>query len=482
MPRPRSRSSVPMGPKKPRAVASQQANPTSAPSRTAMWQPTGWCAKAMSHSLAQRELNVRPTQATTVCFSGGRARRTSTPSTARRAGRSYSRTRRSPTRAFWLGRVGRDVIALKSASRTGACEDAGRMIEDLGDEAPTAAGARTRAPRRVLGALLIGTVVGSTLAIPILAVGDLFTVPPAATPGPVVTSSATALPSVPASSPRALRSPEPLPSPGAPAFVLGYETYSDIPIPRGPELLVTSDGQVISAPSNSPTLTARRLSPSGVESLTRTVLETGLFTETRSLGRLPGAAPPTDRGYEAIAITIRAGDREVRVSTFATQPDDDRYRWEPGREELLALAARLRDLSWLTPGAWRDPVARPYAATVHRLYIEAQRDVSPPGITVPVDEVWPFVTAPERFGEAVATDQIGASGPLLARCAVLTAGDARAIGGPLAAVGGRAYQADLRVTGAVVRWPSGNGTILLQLEPLLPHVPPTCAGVRRLTF
>ena len=69
-----------------------------APSRVAMWQPTGWCANAITHSLVQPGPNVAPTQALTTCCSGGTARRISTPGISRRAGRSYNFTRRSVTR------------------------------------------------------------------------------------------------------------------------------------------------------------------------------------------------------------------------------------------------------------------------------------------------------------------------------------------------------------------------------------------------
>lgn len=281
-------------------------------------------------------------------------------------------------------------------------------------------------------------------------------------------------------SPRVLRSPQPLPSASPPSFVLSYERSSDIPVTRGPELLVTSDGQAIAAPNFGTQLTARRLAQAGIDALRSAALETGLFTESRSIGRKlrPDASPELGRGYEAVVITVRVGGRDVRVSTFARDSQDYRYQWDPGREELLALADRLADLRWLPASAWLDPTTRPYAATFHRLYIETLRNVASPGVTVSVDDLWPFTTAPEGFGETVTLDP--ASTPdLVARCAVLTAEDARLLG---VSIVGAGYAPDIRGVGGTFRWPAGSGEILLQLEPLLPHVPPTCTGVSRLVF
>lgn len=294
------------------------------------------------------------------------------------------------------------------------------------------------------------------------------------------TATRTAIPSGPVRSARLLRSPQPLPSASPPSLVLSYERYSDIPVARGPEVLVTSDGQMISADNFTRALMARRLTAAGIDSLRKAVLDTGLFTESRSLGRraLPGASPNLNRGYEALEITFQVGDRAVRVSTFARDPDDGLYRWDPGREELLALAARLTDLSWLPASAWLDPTPRPYAATFHRLYIEMARNVLGSVVSISVEDLWPFVTAPESFGELVALDPASAPNRS-ARCAVLTADDARSLGESIV---GPSYHPDVRGSGGTFRWPAGNGEVLLQIEPLLPHVPPTCAGVRRLVF
>jgi hypothetical protein len=110
---------------------------------------------------------------------------------------------------------------------------------------------------------------------------------------------------------RPLRSSQPLPGPTLPTFVLSYERFSDIPTITGPELLVTSNGEAIAAPNWGKALSVRRLTPAGVDVLRKAVLDTGLFTNSRSIGRKlrPGVtAAPGGRGYEALSVAIRIGD------------------------------------------------------------------------------------------------------------------------------------------------------------------------------
>jgi hypothetical protein len=308
-----------------------------------------------------------------------------------------------------------------------------------------------------------------------------------APPSPSTTPAATASPTpptpTPTRSPRVLRSPEPLPAASLVAVVLSYERSTDLPSAGGPELLVTSDGQVISAPNFGRQLMARRLAPAGVVALRNAALETGLFDGLHTIGRkvLPGASPNLNRGFESLSIAVRADGRDVRVGTFARDHEDDLYEWDPGREEFLALAARLADLSWLPASAWLDSTPRPYAATFHRLYIETMRNVAPPGVTVLIDDLWPFTTSPDSLGEPVAVDTTNAP-TLAARCVVVTADDARSFAAEVIARMDPHYQPNIRGVGGTFRWLAGNGEILVQLEPLLPHVAPTCAGVRRLVF
>jgi hypothetical protein len=261
--------------------------------------------------------------------------------------------------------------------------------------------------------------------------------------------------------------------------VLSYERFTDIPTLRGPELLLTSDAQLLTAASWGSDLGARRLSPQGIDLVRRAVLDTGLFTATRSIGRRPrpGASPNLNRGFESLFITIRVDGQNVAVSTFACDPEDALYVWEAGREEFLELAARLSDLSWLPTSAWADSTPRPYDAVFHRLYIETLRSAAQPSLPA-VESFWPFATPPEGFGANVPLDSAWPS-TLTARCAILAADDARALGEPIARWAGMSYSRSVRVTSGSFQWAAGNGAVYLQLEPLLPHVVPTCDGVRR---
>lgn len=303
-----------------------------------------------------------------------------------------------------------------------------------------------------------------------------------ATPGATsaaTTPSVSAATSRPSTSPQ-LRTPRPLPAQTPPELVLSYERFSDIPTLRGPELLLTSDAQLLTAPNGGNELDARRLSPQGIDLMRRAVLDTGIFTATRSIERQlrPGASPNVNRGYEAVRITVRVDGQNVAVSTFARDHEDALYVWEVGREELFVLAARLSDLSWLPTSAWADSTPRPYDAVFHRLYIETLRSAAQPALPATVESFWPFATPPEGFGANVPPESAWPS-TLTAHCAILAADDARALGEPIARWAGMSYSRNTRVTSGSFRWAAGNGEVYLQLEPLLPHVMPTCDGVRR---
>lgn len=292
------------------------------------------------------------------------------------------------------------------------------------------------------------------------------------------TPSVSAATSRPSTSPQ-LRTPRPLPAPTPPELVLSYERFSDIPTLRGPELLLTSDAQLLT-PNGGNELDARRLSPQGIDRVRRAVLDTGLFTATRSVERRlrPGASPNVNRGFEWLRITVRVDGQDVAVSTFARDHEDALYVWDAGREELLVLAARLSDLSWLPTSAWADSTPRPYDAVFHRLYIETLRSAAQPALPATVESFWPFATPTEGFGVTVPPDSAWPS-TLTARCTILAADDARALGEPIARWAGTSYSRNMRVTSGSFQWAAGNGEIYLQLEPLLPHVMPTCDGVRR---
>lgn len=231
--------------------------------------------------------------------------------------------------------------------------------------------------------------------------------------------------------------------------------------------------------------------PAGVELLVRSVLDTGLFTRSRSIQRhlLPGASPNLNRGFEWLSIRVKNGDQDITVSTFARDAEDGLYTWDAGRERLLALADRLADLSWLPAGAWFAPSLSPYVAVYHRLYVETAPNLTscsgPPATNCfdplapnPVTAVWPFTVDPGQLGVAVPTDP-NLPPTFGARCAILTADDARILGEAIARTNGTTYHPELRVTSSKYRWPAGSGDVYLQLEPLLPIAAPTCAGVSR---
>src|SRR3954454_5241494 len=98
IPHPRAPASTPVGPKKLEHVASWQAKPSRLFPWIATKQETGLRANATSASLAHASLNVLRTQSSTLCFSGGKARRTETPAADTRlkasceADKSYSFT------------------------------------------------------------------------------------------------------------------------------------------------------------------------------------------------------------------------------------------------------------------------------------------------------------------------------------------------------------------------------------------------------
>ena len=155
---------------------------------------------------------------------------------------------------------------------------------------------------------------------------------------------------------------------------------------------------------------------------------------------------------------MRDGDRNVGLSTFAHDDEEALYAANPEREELLTLADRLSDLSWLPASAWADQTTRPYVATFHRLYIQTAPNLTDCGgrpgtncldplIAIHVDEVWPFTVDPGQFGIAVPTDPNWPS-TYGARCAILTADDARALGEGIARTNGDSG-AGLPVSGRV---------------------------------
>jgi hypothetical protein len=224
----------------------------------------------------------------------------------------------------------------------------------------------------------------------------------------------------------------------------------------------------------------RRLSASGVDTLIKLATDTGLFTQSRNLGRtqLPGRTPGLGHGGGASIVTLSNAAGVVRVSAQFHVPDDDAFRSDPGRDDLLALADKLNDLSWLPAAAWVDPAAEPYIAAFYRLFIVLHSNVQNQMVVVPIGSLWPFTSPPESFGDLM-PQAVPDPRTTPMRCAVLTATDARLVGEALMRAGPGRYDGDERQFVAELTWPAGNGYFTFAIEPVLPHEPATCTAPGR---
>jgi len=246
-------------------------------------------------------------------------------------------------------------------------------------------------------------------------------------------------------------------------------------------LLLTSDGRAIWLTNNDSKFAQRRLTTAGVATLMKLVTDSGLFTQSRNLGRtlLPGKTPsPFGHGGGASSVTLRSGPNEVQVSALFHFPDDDLFRSDPGRDELLALADKLNDLSWLSASAWADPAAQPFLAANYRLFIYPHPNVQNPAVVVPLGSLWPFTPQPESFGDLI-PQTAQAPGTTPVRCALLSASDARLVGDALMKAGPGRYDGDEQSFVAELTWPAANGYFTFALEPVLPHEQLTCTPPSR---
>jgi hypothetical protein len=272
------------------------------------------------------------------------------------------------------------------------------------------------------------------------------------------------------------RTPQPIVAAAPVPLLLKSEQVGDVPFTHL-RLLVTSDGRAIWWTNDESKLVQRRLSALGVDTLIKLATDTGLFTQSRDLGRtlLPGKTPGPGHGGGASIVTLSNATSVVRVSALFHFPDDDAFRSDPGRDDLLALADKLNDLSWLPATAWADPAAGPYLAGYYRLFIALRSGVQDPLVVVPIGSLWPFTSPPESFGnlmpQAVPDPRVT---PI--RCAVLTASDARLVGEALMRAGPGRYDGDERSFVAELTWPAGNGYVTFAIEPVLPQEQPTCAA------
>lgn len=252
--------------------------------------------------------------------------------------------------------------------------------------------------------------------------------------------------------------------------LLSYERASDIPR-IFLQFVLTDDGRVITVDASGEFM-QRRLTPNGTAAMVLQAIETGLFDRDASHGRvlLPGP-PPLGRGATIFIVFVANGPREIRVSFEPTgQPDDSMYEPSVTREKLTALVRGYEDLSWVPASRWAESRPQPYQPATHRLFLQIEPNANPLRSPADAESVWPFLTAIESVGVLV-------SGPAAPwRCAVLIDDDARALAEALTRAGAiTRYGPGSPSAQTDLTW-RGTGTLRLQISPLLPHEPVTCAG------
>jgi hypothetical protein len=252
--------------------------------------------------------------------------------------------------------------------------------------------------------------------------------------------------------------------------LISYERTSDIPRSYT-HFVLTDDGRVITVDASGE-LVQRKLTPSGTAAMVLQAIETGLFERDSSHSRvlLPGP-PPLGRGATIFIVVVANGPRDIRVTFEPTgQPDDSMYEPSATREKLTALVRGYEDLSWVPASRWAESRPQPYQPAAHRLFLQIEPNANPLRSPADAETVWPFLTAIESVGEVV-------SGPAaLWRCAILVDDDARTLAESLMRAGAiTRYGPGSPSTQTDLTW-RGGGTLRLQIGPLLPHEPLTCAG------
>jgi len=324
--------------------------------------------------------------------------------------------------------------------------------------------------------LLLAVVAGTQLAGLVgRPVGD----DPSPSPSVAPSASPAASPSASATVPSASASAEPSASAVADDALMlrvvfggGGPTY---PSDSVPWLTLMGDGTLIWQPvppgAESASLVRRTLTEQGLADLREHIFGAGLLdaSATHELEPLPGANPP-GRGVGVYMFTADDGDDQVVVRSLQWLGDEEEatyYQPAPEREELDALAQRLRDPeSLLGADAWTGP-AEPYEGTEYQLLLTPYRDV-PPYDTADASEIpWPFDGPLDEFGE------VSGSQPPVTRCGGLSRDEAAAIIDALAALGYEQIGLDLATVGSL-DWAEGNGRVDLTILPLMPDGYPPC--------
>ena len=352
-------------------------------------------------------------------------------------------------------------------------------ISRIADTPQRGGGWLARPAGRLLAAaavLLLAVVAGTQLAGLLgRGVGD----DPSPSQSVAPTTSQSANPSASDAIPSAAATTEPSTSPVADdvlelriVFLGGGPTY---PTHLLPWLSLMADGTLIWQPvagaSESPSLVTRTLTEVGMADLREHIFGSGLLnvSATHELEPLPGANPP-GRGVGVYTFTTGDGDGQIAVSSVQWLGDEEEstyYQPAPEREELDALAQRLRNPeSLLGADAWAAP-ARPYEGVNYQLWLTPHRDV-PPFDTADASQIpWPFDGPLDQFGE------VSGSQPPVTRCGTISRDEAAAIIGALAALDYSPVGLDRGTSGAV-DWAEGNGTAEFTILPLMPDGYPPC--------
>jgi len=292
--------------------------------------------------------------------------------------------------------------------------------------------------------------------------------------------SASIQPSSPEASASAATTPQPsgdasaTPGAGDPSvLLLRLETICDVSPPQAfPRFALMADGTVVwhSSASELPIQT-RQLTADGVAELTDQLFSGGLFDESATHEPVQRPGTPEPPGHGACFHTYTADDGAVVVgstSWFGEPEESTYYEPAPERKALDELATALLDPeSLVADAAWAGP-ASTYEGSEYQLLIHLMRDsrVTVSGVADVAEVPWPFEGAIEEFGQAGIDETY--------RCGTISRDEAGAL---VAAIGSLDTRGPLHSPGYwPIGWAEGNGSVEVNLVPLMPDGYPGCAG------
>jgi len=293
--------------------------------------------------------------------------------------------------------------------------------------------------------------------------------------------SASIQPSSPEASASAATTPQPsaeasaTPGAGDPSeLLLRLETICDVSPPQSiPRISLMADGTVVwhSNASELPIQT-RQLTADGLAEMTDDLFTGGLFDESATYEPVQRPGTPEPPGHGACFHTYTADDGAVVVgstSWFGEPEESTYYEPAPERKALDELASALLDPeSLVADAAWAGP-ASTYEGTEYQLLLHAVRDSDVPSTGSPdASEVpWPFDSPLDEFGEPGFDETY--------RCGNISRDEAMAIVDALIKP-----DAEHPVLTAPyyfsLQWAEGNGSVEVNLVPLMPDGYPGCAG------